>query len=85
MHPSPDTTVSGSDARRQDEQPQDHRALSTTSAVQGLDAAGVLARCPDCNQSMGDHINGCPVYPPMGTPGVTCPAAAAGVEGPDHG
>jgi hypothetical protein len=41
MHPSPDTTVSGSDARRQDEQPDSfHRALSTTSAVQGLDAAG---------------------------------------------
>jgi hypothetical protein len=46
MHPSPDTTVSGSDARRQDEQPDSfHRALSTTSAVQSLDAAGVVASC----------------------------------------
>jgi hypothetical protein len=52
MHPSPDTTVSGSDARRQDEQPQDHRALSTTSAVQGLDSAGVPGpKCERCNDT----------------------------------
>jgi hypothetical protein len=47
-----------------------------------LHTAGVTAHCADCNQPMGDHINGCPTYPPMGTPGVTCPAAAAGVALP---
>jgi hypothetical protein len=34
MHPSPDTTVSGSDARRQDEQPDSfHRALPQSQAA----------------------------------------------------
>jgi hypothetical protein len=33
MHPSPDTTVSGSDARRQDEQPQDHLAADGNEAA----------------------------------------------------
>jgi ribA/ribD-fused uncharacterized protein len=48
MHPSPDTTVSGSDARRQDEQPQDHLALPQSQAAtdaqaiecHGLDTPG---------------------------------------------
>lgn len=33
-------------------------------------------RCPNCTQSMADHISGCPLYPPLGTPGVTCQKAA---------
>jgi hypothetical protein len=39
------TTVSGSDARRQDEQPQDHLAADGGSAVQGLDAAEAPTFC----------------------------------------
>ena len=38
--------------------------------------------CVDCNQPMADHVNGCPTYPPLGTPGVTCSAAAGMVRMP---
>lgn len=42
---------------------------------------GVAERCKDCNQPIADHINGCPTYPPLGQPGVTCPQGAGGVLG----
>jgi hypothetical protein len=57
MHPSPDTTVSGSDARRQEEQPQDHLAGDGRTPVPGLDAAGEpgCSHCYDggCGDPLG--------------------------------
>jgi hypothetical protein len=70
MHPSPDTTVSGSDARRQDEQPDSvHLALSTTSAVQDLDAAGVET----CSCGPVCQDEGAPTCRYTRTAGVTVP------------
>jgi hypothetical protein len=44
MHPSPDTTVSGRDARRQDEQPQDHLAADGNEAATERE----MHACGDC-------------------------------------
>jgi hypothetical protein len=36
--------------------------------------AGVSARrCQDCSQQLSEHVCGCPIYPPLGIAGVTCP------------
>lgn len=56
-------------------------ADDATEAAAHLERLKHKVRCVNCGQPMGDHVAGCPIYPPLGTPGVTCPAAASGVGG----